>query len=136
MVKELTEAKRAKEDKTARNKVARAEAKKSRVAAANNLGAQVHGKLQSEADIRKLKVDELKSALAFKGVAFPKTMKKAELLALALQEFVLPTAAPAEEPDEPNAVGSAEAEVDPSAFIDSDDDSEECDESEEDDCLE
>ena len=82
-------------------------------------------------------MDELKAALSlFKGVAFPKTLKKAELAALALQELKLPEVAPAEEPEEPIAVGSAELEVDPSAFIDSDDDSEEYDESEEDDCLE
>ena len=134
LVKEMTEAKRAKEAKTAENKVARAQqAKQNRVAQANDLGAQVAGKLRCRADVSKLKVDELKAALSFKGVAFSKTLKKAELAALALQELKLPEIAPAEEPEEPSAVGSAELEVDPSAFIDSDEDSEEDDESDEDD---
>ena len=51
LVKEMTEAKREKEAKTARNKAARAEAKKTRVAATNDLGAQVAGKIKSNADI-------------------------------------------------------------------------------------
>ena len=132
-MKQLTEAKKAKEDKTARNKAARAEAKKTRVAATNDLGAQVAGKIKSNTDIRKLKVDELKSALSFKGVACSNTLKKAQLLALALQEFGLPETAPAEASD---YVCSADADIDPSAFIDSDENSESECESEEDDALE
>ena len=133
LVKEMAEAKREKEAKTACNKAARAAAKKTRVAATNDLGAQVAGKIQSNADIRKLKVDELKSALSFKGVAYFNTLKKAQLVALALQELGLPETAPNEASD---YVCSADADIDPSAFIDSDENSESECESEEDDALE
>ena len=69
IVKEETLARRAKESEAAQRKVTRAETRKSAHVAANELGATICANLQSDADMKKLKVPELKAALMYKGVA-------------------------------------------------------------------
>ena len=63
IVKEKTLAKRAKVSEAAQRKAARAETRKSARALANELGSNICRNLQSDADMKKLKVPELKAAL-------------------------------------------------------------------------
>jgi len=63
IVKEKTLAKRAKVSEAAQRKAARAETRKSAHASANELGATICANLQSDADMKKLKVPELKAAM-------------------------------------------------------------------------
>ena len=58
-------AKRAKVSEAAQRKAARAETRKSARALANELGFNICRNLQSDADMKKLKVPELKAALKF-----------------------------------------------------------------------
>ena len=66
--KEKTLAKRAKVSEAAQRKAARAETRKNARALANELGFNICRNLQSDADMKKLKVPELKAALMYKGV--------------------------------------------------------------------
>ena len=113
LVKEKTEANLAKAQQAEQNKKQRAEARKDKHRASNELGAKVCEKVQSEADITKLLVPELKAVLAYKGVVFEKTAKKADLTALLAREMRGSYSA--------SFVAGTSAEVDPSAadFIDS-----------------
>lgn len=107
IVKEKTEARKAKEMKTKENKEKRAKDKKDRLSAANNLGVTTVAKLRSPCEVSKLKVDELKACLMFKGVTIPQGSKKADLVELMLKEIDLPVDPPPEpQPSsEPDAVG-------------------------------
>jgi hypothetical protein len=64
-------------------------------------------KLRSPCEVSKLKVDELKACLMFKGVTIPQGSKKADLVELILKEIDLPVDPPPEpQPSsEPDAVG-------------------------------
>ena len=64
-------------------------------------------KLRSPCEVSKLKVDELKACLMFKGVTIPQGSKKADLVELMLKEIDLPVDPPPEpQPSsEPDAVG-------------------------------
>ena len=87
IVRQKTLARRAKESAAAQKKVARAETRKSAHASANELGATICANLQSDADMKKLKVPELKAALLYTGVAVDSKLKKAELTALLPREL-------------------------------------------------
>ena len=87
IVKEKTLAKRAKVSEAAQRKAARAETRKSARALANELGSNICRNLQSDADMKKLKVPELKAALLYTGVAVDSKLKKAELTALLPREL-------------------------------------------------
>ena len=63
IVKEKTLAKRAKVSEAAQRKAAREETRKSARTSANELGSNICRNLQSDADMKKLKVPELKAAL-------------------------------------------------------------------------
>ena len=69
----------AKKRKVAEGKQQRADARKGRLKSANLLGAKVCSELKSEADINKLKVGEIKAALAFLHVEWDKAAKKADV---------------------------------------------------------
>ena len=79
MVKAKTEANQAKLRRVEQRKNERAEKRKNRHASANQLGSELSARLASEADIKRLKVDELKAVLTFKGVPFETGTKKADL---------------------------------------------------------
>ena len=86
--KEKTLAKRAKVSEAAQRKAARAETRKSARTSANELGSNICRNLQSDADMKKLKVpDELKAALMYKGVPVDPKLKKIELTALLAHEL-------------------------------------------------
>ena len=82
-----TKAMQAKKRKVAEGKQQRADARKDRLKSANLLGAKVCQELKSEADINKLKVDEIKAALAFMHVEWEKTAKKADVAQLLTLEL-------------------------------------------------
>ena len=115
LVKEKTEANLAKAEKAEHNKKQRAEARKDKHRASNELGAKVCETIQSEADITKLRVPQLKAVLAYKGVAFEKLAKKADLTALLAREMRGSYSA--------SFVAGTSAEVEPTAadFVDSSD---------------
>jgi hypothetical protein len=103
IVRESTEAKRAKEASVAAKKQKRAEQQQRKVAEGNALGSRVVQALVHAKQIDQLKVDQLRSALAFRGVKHdPKVLKPAlrSLLADDLKltcegnapTFVLPSA--------------------------------------------
>ena len=124
IVKAKTLAKRAKESEAVANKKQREAARKEKHASANQLGAGLAAKLKSEADVKALKVDELKAVLTFKGVALDNKLKKADLLALLTREIDGNYAS--------SFVASTSVEPEPTAadFIDSDDDGNASDSSE------
>ena len=124
IVQAKTMAKRAKEDGAKQAKEARAEARKSAHASANTRGAQLAANLKSEADVKALKVDELKAVLIFKGVALDNKLKKADLLALLTREIDGNYAS--------SSFVASNVEPEPTAadFIDSDDDGNASDSSE------
>ena len=115
LVKAKTLAKRAKESEAVANKKQREAARKEKHASANQLGAGLAAKIKSEADVKALKVDELKAVLTFKGVALDNKLKKADLLALLTREIDGNYAS--------SFVASTSVEPEPTAadFIDSDD---------------
>ena len=82
IVEKKTKAMLAKKRKVAEGKQQRADARKDRQKNANLLGAKICSELKSEADINKLKVDEIKAALAFLHVEWEKTAKKADVVQL------------------------------------------------------
>ena len=117
-MKEKTEANLAKAEKAEHNKKQRAEARKDKHRASNELAAKVCETIQSEADITKLRVPQLKAVLAYKGVAFEKLAKKADLTALLAREMRGSYSA--------SFVAGTSAEVEPTAadfvnFVDSSD---------------
>ena len=79
IVEKKTNAVQAKKRKVAEGKQQRADARKGRLKSANLLGAKVCSELKSEADINKLKVGEIKAALAFLHVEWDKAAKKADV---------------------------------------------------------
>ena len=90
IVKEETLARRARESEAAQRKAARAETRKSARALANELGSNICRNLQSDADMKKLKVPELKAALLYPGVAVDPAsnlIKNTELTALLAHEL-------------------------------------------------
>ena len=80
--------------------------------------------LKSEADVKALKVDELRAVLIFKGVALDNKLKKADLLALLTREIDGNYAS--------SSFVASNVEPEPTAadFIDSDDDGNASDSSE------
>ena len=72
---------RDRQGEAAQRKAARAETRKSARALANELGFNICRNLQSDADMKKLKVPELKAALMYKGVPVDPKLKKIELTA-------------------------------------------------------
>ena len=129
IVRQKTSARRAKESEAAQRKVTRAETRKSAHVAANELGATICANLQSDADMKKLKVHVLKAALVYKGVAVdPKykgvavdpKLKKAELTALLARELYGSGCSNYSA----SFVADPSAEVEPTAadFVDSSDD--------------
>ena len=112
IVKEKTEARKAKELKTKEGKEKRAKAKKDRLSAANSLGSTTMAKLKCQQEVSKLTVPMLTACLVFKSVSIPNGSKKADLVALLLKEVDLPVNPPSEpepsdEPDEPDVLGDA-----------------------------
>ena len=99
IVRKKTQALQAKKLQAAEGKQQRAEARKHRQKNANLLGAKVCSELKSEEDINKLKVDEIKAALAFiMHVEWDKKAKKADvawLLSLELRQGNIAQAAAA-----------------------------------------
>ena len=79
IVEKKTKAMQAKKRKVAEGKQQRADARKGRLKSANLLGAKVCSELKSEADINKLKVGEIKAALAFLHVEWDKAAKKSDV---------------------------------------------------------
>ena len=120
IVKEKTLAKRAKVSEAAQRKAARAETRKSARALANELGFNICRNLQSDADMKKLKVPELKAALMYKGVAVDPKLKKTELTALLVHELRGSDCSTYSA----SFVAGPSAEVEPTAadFVDSSDD--------------
>ena len=118
--RQKTLARRAKESAAAQKKVARAETRKSVHASANELGATICANLQSDADMKKLKVHVLKAALVYKGVAVDPKLKKAELTALLARELRGSDCSTYSA----SFVAGPSAEVEPTAadFVDSSDD--------------
>ena len=124
IVKEKTLARRAKESEAAQRKAARAETRKSARALANDLGFNICRNLQSDADMKKLKVPELKAALMYKGVHVdPKLkLKKIELTARLAHELRRSDCSTYSQ--SASFVAGPSAEVEPTAadFVDSSDD--------------
>jgi len=122
IVKEKTLAKRAKVSEAAQRKAARAETRKNARALANELGFNICRNLQSDADMKKLKVPELKAALMYKGVPVDPKLKKIELTALLAHE--LRGSDCSTYSHSASFVAGPSAEVEPTAadFVDSSDD--------------
>ena len=122
IVKEKTLAKRAKVSEAAQRKAARAETRKSARALANELGSNICRNLQSDADMKKLKVPELKAALMYKGVPVGPKLKKIELTARLAHELRRSDCSTYSQ--SASFVAGPSAEVEPTAadFVDSSDD--------------
>lgn len=122
IVKEKTLAKRAKVSEAAQRKAARAETRKSARALANELGSNICRNLQSDADMKKLKVPELKAALMYKGVPVDPKLKKIELTARLAHELRRSDCSTYSQ--SASFVAGPSAEVEPTAadFVDSSDD--------------
>jgi len=122
IVKEKTLAKRAKVSEAAQRKAARAETRKSARALANELGSNICRNLQSDADMKKLKVPELKAALMYKGVPVDPKLKKIELTARLAHELCRSDCSTYSQ--SASFVAGPSAEVEPTAadFVDSSDD--------------
>ena len=115
-------AKRAKVSEAAQRKAARAETRKSARTSANELGSNICRNLQSDADMKKLKVPELKAALMYKGVPVDPKLKKIELTARLAH--VLRGSDWSTYSQSASFVAGPSAEVEPTAadFVDSSDD--------------
>ena len=122
IVKENTLAKRATVSEAAQRKAARAETRKSARALANELGSNICRNLQSDADMKKLKVPELKAALMYKGVPVDPKLKKIELTARLAHELRRSDCSTYSQ--SASFVAGPSAEVEPTAadFVDSSDD--------------
>ena len=122
IVKEKTLAKRAKVSEAAQRKAARAETRKSARALDNELGSNICRNLQSDADMKKLKVPELKAALMYKGVPVGPKLKKIELTARLAHELCRSDCSTYSQ--SASFVAGPSAEVEPTAadFVDSSDD--------------
>ena len=115
-------AKRAKVSEAAQRKAARAETRKNARALANELGFNICLNLQSDADMKKLKVPELKAALMYKGVPVGPKLKKIELTARLAHELRRSDCSTYSQ--SASFVAGPSAEVEPTAadFVDSSDD--------------
>ena len=120
--KTYTLAKRAKVSEAAQRKAARAETRKNARALANELGSNICRNLQSDADMKKFKVPELKAALMYKGVPVGPKLKKIELTARLAHELRRSDCSTYSQ--SASFVAGPSAEVEPTAadFVDSSDD--------------
>ena len=122
LVRELTEAKTAKASQAAAAKQQRTDARQGRHASSLELGAQVASGIKSTADIKKLKVAELKAVLAYRGVVFEANLLKAALVDMLVAVFLAQAQSSGS-----NGSASIESDVEspgPEAFIDTSDDDE------------